>query len=41
MWTVSAVQQHRKSIIVCDVDSTAELRVKTVSVLGLVAGVNG
>lgn len=30
MWTVSAVQMHRKSIIVCDTDATAELRVKTV-----------
>jgi glucosamine-6-phosphate deaminase len=30
MWTVSAVQQHRKSMIVCDDDATSELKVKTV-----------
>eukprot|EP00656_Telonema_subtile_P007636 TRINITY_DN13586_c0_g1_i1.p1 TRINITY_DN13586_c0_g1~~TRINITY_DN13586_c0_g1_i1.p1 ORF type:complete len:340 (+),score=119.46 TRINITY_DN13586_c0_g1_i1:155-1174(+) len=31
MWTVSAIQTHRKAIIVCDEDATAELRVKTVT----------
>jgi len=30
MWTVSAVQQHQKAMIVCDEDATGELRVKTV-----------
>ncbi|XP_014259662.1 glucosamine-6-phosphate isomerase [Cimex lectularius] len=30
MWTVSAFQQHPHTIIVCDEDSTAELKVKTV-----------
>ncbi|KAI9225550.1 MAG: glucosamine-6-phosphate isomerase [Piptocephalis tieghemiana] len=30
MWTVSALQQHPKGMIVCDEDSTLELRVKTV-----------
>ncbi|XP_077983769.1 glucosamine-6-phosphate deaminase 2-like [Glandiceps talaboti] len=30
MWTVSAFQQHPKSIFVCDDDATLELRVKTV-----------
>jgi len=30
MWTVSAVQLHQKSMIVCDEDATGELRVKTV-----------
>ena len=30
MWTVSAIQQHRKSMIVCDDDATSELKVKTV-----------
>jgi len=30
MWTVSAIQQHQKAIIVCDEDATMELRVKTV-----------
>jgi len=30
MWTVSAIQLHRRSMIVCDEDATAELRVKTV-----------
>ena len=30
MWTVSAFQQHPNTIFVCDSDSTAELKVKTV-----------
>lgn len=30
MWTVSALQFHPKSIIVCDEDATLELKVKTV-----------
>ncbi|CAH1267564.1 GNPDA1 [Branchiostoma lanceolatum] len=30
MWTVSAFQQHRKVIFVCDEDATLELKVKTV-----------
>lgn len=30
MWTVSAFQQHPKSIFVCDEDATMELKVKTV-----------
>lgn len=30
MWTVSAFQQHPRTIIVCDEDATNELRVKTV-----------
>lgn len=30
MWTVSAFQQHPKTIFVCDEDATLELRVKTV-----------
>ncbi|XP_025411981.1 glucosamine-6-phosphate isomerase [Sipha flava] len=30
MWTVSAFQQHPKTIIVCDEDATMELKVKTV-----------
>ena len=29
MWTISALQQHEKSIIVCDEDATAELTVGT------------
>jgi glucosamine-6-phosphate deaminase len=29
MWTVSALQLHPHSIIVCDEDATLELRVKT------------
>ncbi|QIQ20670.1 glucosamine-6-phosphate deaminase [Zophobihabitans entericus] len=29
LWTVTALQQHRKSIIVCDEPSTSELKVKT------------
>lgn len=30
MWTVSAFQQHPKTVFVCDEDATLELRVKTV-----------
>jgi len=30
MWTVSAIQLHRRAIIVCDEDATSELRIKTV-----------
>ena len=30
MWTVSAVQEHPKAILVCDEDATMELKVKTV-----------
>ncbi|KAK7601073.1 hypothetical protein V9T40_008514 [Parthenolecanium corni] len=30
MWTVSAFQQHPRTIMVCDDDATSELRVKTV-----------
>lgn len=30
MWTVSAFQQHRNTIMVCDEDATLELKVKTV-----------
>lgn len=30
MWTVSAFQQHPKSLLICDEDATLELRVKTV-----------
>lgn len=30
MWTVSAFQQHPRTIILCDEDATMELRVKTV-----------
>lgn len=30
MWTVSAFQQHPRTIILCDEDATLELRVKTV-----------
>ncbi|KAL1920897.1 uncharacterized protein VTP21DRAFT_11532 [Calcarisporiella thermophila] len=30
MWTVSAIQQHPKALIVCDEDATLELHVKTV-----------
>lgn len=30
MWTVSAFQQHPRTIFVCDEDATLELRVKTV-----------
>jgi len=30
MWTVSAFQQHPKTIMVCDEDATLELKVKTV-----------
>lgn len=30
MWTVSAFQQHPRTIFVCDEDATLELRIKTV-----------
>lgn len=30
MWTVSAFQQHRHTLFICDEDATLELRVKTV-----------
>ena len=30
MWTVSALQMHKRGIIVCDDDSTMELKVATV-----------
>lgn len=30
MWTVSALQQHPNTIMICDEDATLELRVKTV-----------
>lgn len=30
MWTVSAFQQHPKTLILCDEDATMELKVKTV-----------
>ena len=30
MWTVSAIQMHPKSVVVCDRDATMELKVKTV-----------
>ena len=30
MWTVSALQMHRRAIIVCDEDATMELKVGTV-----------
>ncbi|XP_012267926.2 glucosamine-6-phosphate isomerase isoform X1 [Athalia rosae] len=30
MWTVSAFQQHARTLIICDEDATLELRVKTV-----------
>jgi hypothetical protein len=30
MWTVSAFQQHPRTVFVCDEDATLELKVKTV-----------
>jgi glucosamine-6-phosphate deaminase len=30
MWTVSAFQQHKSTLFVCDEDATMELKVKTV-----------
>jgi hypothetical protein len=30
MWTVSAVQQHPRALLICDEDATLELKVKTV-----------
>lgn len=31
MWTVSMIQLHQRSVIVCDEDATAELKVRTVN----------
>mmetsp|Transcript_24798 Transcript_24798/g.49562 ORF Transcript_24798/g.49562 Transcript_24798/m.49562 type:complete len:125 (-) Transcript_24798:255-629(-) len=30
MWTVSAIQEHAKALLVCDEEATMELKVKTV-----------
>ena len=30
MWTVSALQMHKKAVIVCDEPATDELKMKTV-----------
>jgi len=30
MWTVSAIQQHPRALLICDEDATLELKVKTV-----------
>lgn len=30
MWTVSAIQQHARALLICDEDATLELKVKTV-----------
>ena len=30
MWTVSAIQQHPKAVLICDEEATMELKVKTV-----------
>ena len=30
MWTVSAFQQHRRTLMICDENATLELKVKTV-----------
>lgn len=38
MWTVSAFQQHPRTIFVCDEDATLELRVKTVKYFKGTAG---
>lgn len=40
MWTVSAFQQHPRTIFICDEDSTLELRVKTVKYFKGLMGVH-
>ena len=30
MWTVSAFQQHQRTLMICDENATLELKVKTV-----------
>lgn len=40
MWTVSAFQQHPRTIFVCDEDATLELRVKTVKYFKGLMGVH-
>ena len=40
MWTVSALQLHRKGVIVCDDDSTFELTVGTVKYFKGIEGNN-
>ena len=40
MWTVSAFQQHPKTLFVCDEDATLELRVKTVKYFQGLMGVH-
>lgn len=40
MWTVSAFQQHPRTIMVCDDDATSELRVKTVRYFKVCANIN-
>ncbi|CAB0037163.1 unnamed protein product [Trichogramma brassicae] len=40
MWTVSAFQQHKRTLIICDEDATLELRVKTVKYFKTLLGVH-
>lgn len=40
MWTVSAFQQHPRTVFVCDEDATLELKVKTVKYFKGEGGVN-
>lgn len=40
MWTVSAFQQHPKTLMLCDEDATLELRVKTVKYFKVNTSIN-
>lgn len=40
MWTVSAFQQHPRTIMLCDEDATLELKVKTVKYFKVSRGSN-
>jgi len=39
MWTVSAFQQHPRTLIICDEDATLELRVKTVKYFKVICSI--
>lgn len=40
MWTVSAIQQHPRALLICDEDATLELKVKTVKYFKVLKGIS-
>ena len=40
MWTVSAIQQHPRALLICDEDATLELKVKTVKYFKVIKGIS-